>query len=183
MERTEGAPLRVQMIVRLFYPWVGGAERQAHKLARTLKQKHNVQVEIATGWWFRGTPQRETIDGIPVYRNHTLWEMFGLRGFRRFGGYLYMLSLLWHLWRRRAQYDILHVHGLNYHAAVAVLAGRWFGRKTIVKLANSGKASDIRKMYKGQQLPLSRFLLPIALKSDRFIATSRAIRQELIEVG
>ena len=183
MERSESAPLRVQMIVRLFYPWVGGAERQAHKLARTLKEKQNVRVEIVTGRWFRGTPQREVLDGIPVFRNHTLWEMFGARGLRRFGGYLYMLSLLWYLWRRRADYDILHVHGLNYHAAVAVLAARWFRRKTIVKLANSGQASDIRKMRKGQQLPLSRFLLPLALQSDRFVATSRAIMQELIEVG
>lgn len=176
-------PLRVQMIVRLFYPWVGGAERQAHKLARTLREKKNVAVGIATGWWYRGTPQREVLDGIPVFRNQTLWEMFGIRGLRRFGGYLYMLSLFWYLWRQRGEYDILHVHGLNYHAAVAVLAGRWFRRKTIVKLANSGEASDIRKMKIGQQLPLSRFLLPLALKSDRFVATSQAIAQELMDAG
>lgn len=174
--------MRVQMIVRLFFPWVGGAERQAYKLSKTLKEK-NVHVEIATGWWFRGTPQREVMDGIPVFRNHTLWEMFRIRGLRRFGGYLYMLSLFWYLWRRRKDYDILHVHGLNYHAAVAVFAARLFGRKTIVKLANSGQASDILKMRQGQQLPLSRFLLPLALKSDRFVATSRAIAQELIAVG
>ncbi|HSL45273.1 MAG TPA: glycosyltransferase family 4 protein [Anaerolineales bacterium] len=182
MKHERSNPMRVQMIVRLFFPWVGGAERQAYKLSKTLKEK-NVHVEIATGWWFRGTPQREVMDGIPVFRNHTLWEMFRIRGLRRFGGYLYMLSLFWYLWRRRKDYDILHVHGLNYHAAVAVFAARLFGRKTIVKLANSGQASDILKMRQGQQLPLSRFLLPLALKSDRFVATSRAIAQELIAVG
>jgi glycosyltransferase involved in cell wall biosynthesis len=174
--------MRVNMIVRLFFPWVGGAERQAHKLAKTLKAK-NVDVEISTGWWYRGTPQREILDGIPVYRNHTLWEMFGIKGLRRFGGYLYMLTLLWRLWRRRDEYEILHVHGLNYHTAVAVLAARWFHRKTVVKLANSGQASDIRKMRLGQQLPLSRLFLPLALQSDRFIATSHAIAQELISAG
>jgi len=182
MEQVGSNPIRVQMIVRLFFPWVGGAEKQAHKLARMLRER-NVDVEIATGWWFRHTLRREVIDGIPVFRNHTLWEMFGIRGLRRFGGYLYMLTLFWYLWRRRADYEILHVHGLNYHAAVAVLAARWFHRKTIVKLANSGQASDILKMRIGQQLPLSRFLLPLALKSDRFVATSRAIVQELIDVG
>ena len=174
--------MRVYMVVRLFFPWVGGAERQAHKLAKTLKAK-NVDVKITTGWWFRGTPQREVLDGIPVFRNFTLWEMFGIRGLRRFGGYLYMVSLFWHLWRRRADYEILHVHGLNYHTAVAVLAARWFHRKIIVKLANSGQASDIHKMRIGQQLPLSRFLLPLALQSDRFVATNREIIQELIAVG
>ena len=182
MEQRRSNPMRVYMVVRLFFPWVGGAERQAHKLAKTLKAK-KVVVNISTGWWYRGTPQRETLDGISVYRNHTLWEMFGLRGLRRFGGYLYMLTLLWHLWRRRGEYDILHVHGLNYHAAVAVLAARWFHLKTVVKLANSGQASDIHKMKIGQQLPLSRFLLPLALKSDKFVATNRTIVQELIVAG
>lgn len=174
--------MRVRMIVRLFFPWVGGAERQAHKLAKMLKTK-NVDTQIVTGWWYRGTPQREVLDGIPVFRNHTLWEMFGMKGLRRFGGYLYMISLFWHLWRRRADYDILHVHGLNYHTAVAVLAARWFHRKTVVKLANSGQASDIHKMRIGQQLPLSRFLLPLALQSDRFVATNHVIVEELISAG
>lgn len=174
--------MRVNMVVRLFFPWVGGTERQAHKLAKMLKAR-KVDVEITTGWWFRGTPQREVMEGIPVFRNHTLWEMFKIKGLRRFGGYLYMITLLWHLWRRRKEYDVLHVHGLNYHTAVAVLAARWFRRKTVVKLANSGQASDIHKMKIGQQLPLSRFLLPLALRSDRFVATNRAIVQELMSVG
>jgi glycosyltransferase involved in cell wall biosynthesis len=175
-------PIRVLMVVRLFYPWVGGTEGQAYTLSKELI-KRNVKVEIVTGWWFRGTAQREVMDGIPVFRNQTFWEMFGIKGLRRFGGYLYIFSLLWHLWRQRADYDILHVHGLNYHAAAAVLAGRWFDRRTVVKLANSGKASDISKMRAGQQLPLSRYLLPTALQSDRFVATSEGIMQELMAAG
>jgi len=175
-------PVRVLMLVRLFYPWIGGAERQAHKLARELQQR-NVPVEIVTGWWYRSTPQRETLDGIPVFRNHTLWDLFGIRGLRRFGGYLYLLTLLWHLWRRRAHYDIIHVHGLNYHTAPAVLAARWFHRKTVTKLANSGSASDIMKMQTSQQLPLARYLLPTALGCDRFIATNPTIVRELVAVG
>ena len=71
--------MRVNMVVRLFFPWVGGTERQAHKLAKMLKAR-KVDVEITTGWWFRGTPQREVMEGIPVFRNHTLWEMFKIKG-------------------------------------------------------------------------------------------------------
>jgi L-malate glycosyltransferase len=170
------------MIVRLFHPWIGGAERQAHKLAINLLKK-GVQVEIATGWWFRDTPQREQMDGIPIFRNHTMWHMFDIKGLRRFGGYLYILTLLWHLWRRRKQYDLIHVHGLSYHASAAALAGRWFNRPTLVKLANSGRASDILKMRSDQQLPGERHLLPGALTCDRFIATNPQIVQELIGTG
>ncbi|MEM2125341.1 MAG: glycosyltransferase family 4 protein [Candidatus Methanosuratincola sp.] len=170
------------MVSRLFYPWVGGSERQAHKLAQELCKK-GVQVEIVTGWWYRGTPRHEIIDGIPVYRNHTLWEMFGIKGLRKFGGYLYILSLIWFLWRRRGHYDIIHIHGLSYHTFAAVLAGRWIKRKTLTKLVNSGMASDIKKMQKGQHLAFSHYLLPIALGSDRYIALTKTIASELVNAG
>lgn len=175
-------PMRVLMVVRLFYPWVGGTEAQALKLARKLVEKQ-ISVEIVTGWWFRGTPQCEIMEGIPVFRNHTMWEMFGIKGLRKFGGYLYILSLLWHLWRRRADYEVIHIHGLNYHTFAAALAGRWFKRKTLVKLANSGPASDILKMRTGQQLAFSRYMLPTALDCDRFIALTKTIVKELVAAG
>jgi glycosyltransferase involved in cell wall biosynthesis/Ser/Thr protein kinase RdoA (MazF antagonist) len=172
---------RVMMVARLFYPWIGGAERQAHKLAQTMATKKTA-VQIVTGWWFRGTSQRETLDGIPVYRNQTLWEFFGIKGLRKFGGYLYILSLIWFLWRRRDDYDVIHVHGLNYHTFAAVLAGRLCQRRVICKLANSGEGSDILKMRRGQQLALSRLMLPTALQCDRFVALNKAVVQELTAV-
>ena len=180
--RTGKRSPRVFMVVRLFYPWIGGTERQAHKLAQQL-QEQGVPVEIVTGWWFRGTPQRETLDGLPVYRNFTLWHFLGIKGLRKFGGYLYIMSLIFYLWRRRADYDVIHVHGLNYHTFAANLAGRWFNRPTIAKLANSGQASDVLKMREDRQLALSRYMLPVALKCDRFVAINETIVDELVEVG
>jgi glycosyltransferase involved in cell wall biosynthesis/Ser/Thr protein kinase RdoA (MazF antagonist) len=169
---------RVMMVARLFYPWIGGAERQAHKLAQAMVEKQTA-VEIVTGWWFRGTPQREWLEGVPIYRNQTLWEFFGIKGVRKFGGYLYILSLIWYLWRQRNEYDVIHVHGLNYHTFAAVLAGRWFKRKVICKLANSGEGSDILKMRHNKQLALSQYMLPTALQCDCFVALNKAVVQEL----
>ena len=162
-------PPRVVMVVRLYHPWVGGTERQAHKLSKQLLAR-GCRLEVVTGWWFRGTRQREVIDTVPVFRNQTLWEFFGIRGLRKFGGYLYILTLLWYLWRCRAHYDVIHVHGLNYHTFAASIAGRRLGKPTIVKLANSGPASDIVKMREDRQLALARFMLPRALQCDLFVA-------------
>ena len=174
--------VRVLMVVRLFHPWVGGTERQAHKLARALIER-GVDVRIVTGRWFRGTARSERIDGVPVVRNHTLWEGFGIRGLRKFGGYLYIVTLLAHLWRHRDSYDLIHVHGLNYHTFAAVLAGRRLGRPVVTKLANSGPASDILKMRENRQLALARFMLPTALRSDRFVALNPAVVAELTAAG
>lgn len=173
---------RVMMVVRLFHPWVGGTERQAHKLARQLIEMGH-DVTVVTGRWFFGTPRQETIEGVPVRRHSTLWEFFGLKGLRKFGGYLYMLTLAWHMYRTRDEYDVVHVHGLNYHTAVAATVGRWLGKPTLVKLANSGMASDIARTRAGRQLAGSRFLLPAALSCDRFVALSPAIAAELMEAG
>jgi glycosyltransferase involved in cell wall biosynthesis len=122
-------------------------------------------------------------DQVPVFRNHTLWEFFGVKGLRKFGGYLYILSLLWYLWRRRAAYDIIHIHGFSYHTFTAALAGRWFGRKTVVKLANSGRDSDIRKMHNNYELALSEYMLPTALTCNQFVAVNRRVVDEIINSG
>jgi glycosyltransferase involved in cell wall biosynthesis len=182
LDRTPDAPLRVVMVVRLFFPWIGGTERQAHRLAQQLV-KQGVEVRVVTGRWFRGTPRRETVDGIEVFRNHGLWEFLGIKGLRKLGGYLYILTLVWHLWRTRHGYDVIHVHALNYHTFAAVLAGRLTRRPVIVKIANSGFGSDIEKMKTGQQLALSHLMLPTALRSDRFVAVNRTIVGELVAVG
>jgi glycogen(starch) synthase len=182
LSRRPDASFRVVMVVRLFFPSIGGTERQALKLAKEL-MKEGVQVEVVTGRWIRGTRKRETIEGVRVFRHHTLWEFFGIRGFRKLGGYLYILTLLWHLWRKRHTYDLIHVHALNYHTFAAVLAGRWLRRPVVTKLANSGSGSDIKKMQMGQQLALSHLMMPLALHSDRFVALNRAGVHELVTAG
>lgn len=175
-------PLRVVMIVRLFHPWVGGMERQAMKLAMAL-QSQGVEVRILTGRWFRGTRRNEFIDGIRVTRHHTLWEGFGVRGLRRIGGVMYMVTLAVHLILHRREYDVIHVHGLSYHAYVAVKVGHKLGKPVVVKLANSGVASDIVKMREGRHLPLTRLMLPTALRADRLVALNPLSADELSEQG
>ena len=170
------------MVVRLFAPWIGGMERQALRLARALADR-GCSVEIVTGRWYRGTPASEVVDGIPVIRTETLWEGFGVRGLRRLGGYAFMGSLAAHLWRTRDRYDVIHVHGLNYHTAVASIVGRRVQRPTVVKLANSGTASDIDKMRTGKLLASSGALVPAALRCDRFVATTDAVRVDLLAAG
>jgi L-malate glycosyltransferase len=177
-----GDGVRVVMVVRLFHPWIGGMERQAHKLSRALRAT-GAEVEILTGRWFRGTPHREVVDDIVVTRHQTLWEFGGIRGLRRFGGYLYLVTLFAALWRRRRDTDVIHVHGCNYHTAAAVAVGRLTRTPVVVKLANSGHGSDLAKMRRGDQLPLSGLLVPLALRADRFVALNPEVRAELLAAG
>ena len=173
---------RIQMVVRQFYPWVGGAERQAQQLSARLVEL-GLQVRVVTGWWRRNTRRREVIDGVPVYRNFTCWHMFDVPGLRKFSGYVYMATLAWYLWRERRRYDIIHVHLLSYPAWPAVLVGRWLGKKTIIKIANSGTQSDLLRMRQDDMLPGQRLMLPLTLQADRLIAISQEIIGELRAAG
>lgn len=170
------------MVVRLFHPWVGGTERQALTLAKSM-QAAGVDVTVLTGRWFRGTRRREEVEGVPVIRHQTLWEFFGIRGLRKFGGYLYIVTLAAHILRHRRQYDVLHVHGLNYHTYATVKAAKLAHRPVLVKVANSGPASDVLKMKQGEQLALARYMLPTALAADRFVALNPTIVDELTAAG
>ncbi len=175
-------PIRIIMVVRLFHPWVGGAEKQAAKLAKKLLEK-GIEVRVVTGWWFRGTRQRDVVDGVSVFRNHTLWHGFDIKGLRKLSGFIYILTLWWYLWRKRSEYDLIHIHSLSYHTFAAVVAGKCLKRGSITKLANSGVASDILKMRQNKHLPLTRFMMPAAFRCDRLVATNPTIARELSAAG
>jgi glycosyltransferase involved in cell wall biosynthesis len=174
--------MRVLMIVRQFYPWIGGTEKQAQKLAAKLIDL-GIHVQVVTGWWQRSTKRKEMVGKIPVTRNFTCWGMLGIKGLRKFGGYVYILSLFLFLWRHRNRYDLIHIQKLSYPAFPGVIAGRLFHKKTIIKIANSGQYSDIRRMRENYLLPGQKMMLSSTLTADKMIAVNNQIISELKEAG
>jgi glycosyltransferase involved in cell wall biosynthesis len=174
--------MRVLMVVRKFYPQADGAERQAHRLAKQLIQR-GIDVQVVTGWWFRGTPRQEVIGGVPVRRNFAFWEMFSIKGLRKFGAYTYMLALFWYLFRQRATYDIIHIHTMNYHTFVGVLAGRLLSKPVIVKVACSGDFGDIQLMKRNSMLPGTKQMLPKLRECDCVVAINDQVEEKLLANG
>lgn len=174
--------MRVLTVTNFFYPQVGGAERQAQKLSETLIEK-GVEVKVVTGWWFRGTAARETINGVPVIRCFTFWQMFGLKGLRKFGGYTYLVTLFYYLYKHRREYDIIHIHQMAHHAFAGVMAGKLLGKKSLVKVGNSGYDSDLKVMEENRQVWGSRQMLTKIRACNRVVALSSLIEQELLARG
>lgn len=48
------------MVISQFHPIIGGAEKQAQLLAKTLIGR-GVDVNIVTGWWSLRTPQKKKL--------------------------------------------------------------------------------------------------------------------------
>jgi glycosyltransferase involved in cell wall biosynthesis len=176
-------PLSVVMVVRLFSPWVGGMERQALKLAAELNRSGIAQARIVTGRWFRDTPKDEVTEGVPVHRHTALSAEDRGRGLRKAGAIVYAVTLFSHLWRTRKGYDVIHVHGLSYHTAICRLVMIVTGKPMVVKLANTGEASDIAKMRRGQHFPGTRALLGVALSGSAYVSLNGAIKDDLERAG
>jgi phosphatidylinositol alpha-1,6-mannosyltransferase len=120
---------RVLMYTAYLDPEYSGATLQALTLARALRQRGH-QVEFVTNRW-PGLSETAVVDGFAVRR----LEPGRLRKHREFRLWL---NLARYVWKRRADFDILHGHGAYYtHAFIGPLA-RLMGLKTMVKasLAN-----------------------------------------------
>lgn len=169
------------MVISQFHPIIGGAEKQAQLLAKTLMQK-GVNVRIVTGWWNFKTPRKEVIDRIEVVRNFSCWRMFGIRGIRTLGGLIYMFTLGIYLFIHRREYDIIHVHQALYPAFISVFAGkRILHKPVLVKTASSGKTSDIEEL---KRFPLGKLQLRWLLKEmDYLVAISKVSGKDFEEIG
>lgn len=173
--------MNVLMVISQFHPVIGGAEKQAQLLAQKLIEK-GIQIQLVTGWWKRGIPRREIINGIQIFRNFSFWGMFGIKGLRPLGALTYMSTLGIYLLSHRREYDIIHVHQALHPAFVSVFVAKHFlGKQVIVKTASSGMTSDIKQL---KQVPLGNFQLRYLLRNmECLVAVSNAGGKEFNDIG
>jgi glycosyltransferase involved in cell wall biosynthesis len=177
--------MRVLMILTHFRSSgpIGGAERQAHKLAKALVDR-GLGVEIVTGWWNWQEPRTELFNKVLVRRVFTFWNMGEIKGLRKFGTYTYMLALMMYLAKHRRRYDIIHIHSMTPSAFVGSLAGKLLGKKSVVKVMASGGWSDLKRMRDNSFVWGARYMLPLIRRHcDRVVALNRETAAELREAG
>jgi len=201
--------LRVLMVIAVFYPYTGGAEKQAQKLASELIKK-NIDVTIVTGRWNNNLKKVEEIGDLKVIRNFTNVDFrekdrintdksFFYSGrldsksllksiriifrkiFVRLSVYIYQLSLFFFLISNRRKYDVIHVHQVLYPTFISTLFAKTFKKPVIAKVGSSGFNSDINQIKK---FPEGRMQLRYILKNiDRIICTSKIMIEEFIKEG
>lgn len=162
------------MIIPNFYPYypnAGGAERQCLKLSQELI-RIGIKIEVLTYRIKKEWMKQEKVFGIPVKRLQKISS-----------NELNLIIWLYHLWKKRNNYDILHIHLFNgTHFIAASWIGRLCNKPVIVKIANSGEEFDIKYTDK-LRWPLRKWVFNSLLKSNRIIAISESIKKELIESG
>jgi glycosyltransferase involved in cell wall biosynthesis len=173
--------MKILMVISQFHPIIGGTENQAKILAQKLVEK-GMDVDIITGWWKFGTPRKEVIERVKVFRNFSCWQMFGIKGIRTLGVLIYMMSLGIYLIRHGNKYDMIHVHQVLYPAFVSVFIGKKFLRKSVlVKNACSGLTNEINQL---KNLPLGDQQLRYLVKNmDLLVVLSVEAEKEFKAMG
>ncbi len=172
MSKEKSPGLRVIMVTPNFYPYIGGAEKQALELSKTLASM-GVGVLVVT----RRTgdlPAAETVEGIEVRR------IFAA-GSGVVNALTFLASCLVFLSWRCFAYDVIHVHLAGSPALAACLAGLIFRKRVFVKVGGGRGIGEIaqssRSWTGGLKLMLLRLFRP------RFIAVTEDLKEEMAEFG
>jgi glycosyltransferase involved in cell wall biosynthesis len=204
MEKT-----RILMVIAFFYPYTGGAERQAQKLACELIER-NIDVKVVTGRWDNNLKKIEKIGGLNIIRNFTNFDFWKKEKvntdkgffysepldkksilkslkiifrkiFVRLSVYIYQLSLFLFLLFYRKNYDIIHVHQVLYPAFISTLCARILKKPVIAKVGNSGFNSDINQI---KEFPEGKLQLKFILRNiNKIICTTKIMKEEFLNEG
>jgi glycosyltransferase involved in cell wall biosynthesis len=163
----------VLMLVNHFRPLpVGGAERQAERLAEYMSQK-NLWVGVITRK-VGVLPKVEKRSGFNIYR---VWQF----GSGKFKSGIFTVGAFFGVLRLRKYFDILHAHMEFSSAVAATIAGKLIGKPVIVKFSSSGYASEVKQSYRTW---LGRLRLGILRRwANAYIALTSEMEEELLAEG
>lgn len=176
--------ISICVLVGAFYPVVGGGETHSRHLCRALVERE-FPLFVLTRRYTKDLAKFELVDGIPVYR---VWPT----GMKRWGKYLMMFPAMYHMVRRRREYDVIYVSVFRALGMLGVLTAKLLGKTCVLRAGVSGEmtGSALLNEYKSRK-PVSYFLLSMYLplrnavlrRADNFISISDEIRDDFLAAG
>jgi len=162
---------RICMLIARFYPYIGGTERQALLLSKSLISR-GIKLFVVTERHRKNLPKYELVENVPVYRLSSLGK--GL-----ISSITFFISTVLFLIKRRDTFDIIHVHLASSPALAAILVSKILKKKTIIKFGGAGYTGDIGT---SKRRPFGKVKLKIISRyGDMFVVPSETVKNELIE--
>jgi L-malate glycosyltransferase len=163
------------MVVHSAFPAVGGSEIQASRLASAL---------LSRGWNVKFVAIESTGGEI----NRLESEQFHVSHLRRIrvrglaGAYL-VLQFTWLLYRRRAEYDVIHVHIMKTLAFVASVMGLLLRKKVVLKVSGYDELDRGSLNPERANHPYHKLMNWAFRKADAIIAVSHRTEARLRSFG
>lgn len=163
-----------------FRPVIGGAERQAEKLATALAVK-GVRVRIITPRYSPEVPLRETVDGVELIRFPLLdlcRKMPKIRGLGPLNLRLLRRQVARSVTANIANADLLHCHIASPMTAFAMQAAVKKGKPVICKIAMAGEKNDFTAT-RGTGIGGRQLCDSMVRQMSRWIAISKPVEDVL----
>ena len=174
--------MKICIFTETYYPVVGGGETQARLLAESLIANGH-PVIVLTRRSSASLKSYEKCDDVPVYRLRPV----GSGQLKKWG---LLLSSFPALVRLRDQYDVIFVSGYRIIGLTAILVGKFFGKRVVLKADSQGAMSGeffesgLRNLGSSRSSFAFRLFLGfrnlMLKKADAFSAISSEIASEWI---
>jgi glycosyltransferase involved in cell wall biosynthesis len=174
---------RVLMFCNQFRPIVGGAERQAERLARALLAR-NAHVVVLTPQLDAAWPTREVIDGLEVRRFPLpdLPRRFGIRGLGPANLLLQRACTRRALREQLPEFDVVHAHLASNLVTDIIAPAHALGKPVVCKVACGGERFDFDKI-RGTSIFGGLLVRQLVAGIDCWIAISSEVRADLVAAG
>jgi len=163
---------KIIFVIRYFYPYIGGLEKQALNLAAVLRQR-GINVSVVTSRFFPDWPLEDVIKGVPVCRLPS-------PRIKLIGAIIFLVFLSRYLLKNRNHFDMVHAFQVGYSSALTILLCSIFAKPTILNLAGSGKGGDVRRHRK---TPWGRVFLSLCSFASRIVVLNREMITELQSIN
>lgn len=175
--------MNILMFAPQFAPAIGGAERQAEKLAKALLPL-GINVKVVTPLLVAESPLNEDRDGLAVrrFKLHDLSKHLRWRGIGLLNIPWITLQIVVKLWTDVGRADLVHCHIGCLQSLAAAFTAHLRGKPVICKAAMAGHKSDLGEMASNGVL--NAMLAKISRNAfTKWIATTHAVRDGLISSG
>lgn len=152
-----------------YYPIWGGAENQAMSLLSQLTRSNPNHFVVTR----RFSKQHRALEVIGA---HNVFRVFGAGG-DLIGHLIFALSAFLFLYKRKKEFDILHVHGSVGMGLIGLLIARLLGKKVMMKFSEAKKIGLLGQKWFGS------FLLRLLKRVDRIVCISEKIHENVMNIG
>jgi glycosyltransferase involved in cell wall biosynthesis len=143
--------MRICYVAFQFWPSVGGAQTQAEKQARCLRQSGQ-EVMVVTLRHQKTWPAQEFYAGVPVRRVGGWYRRGGTLRAGKVGHLFIDLRMFLTLWRLRHTYDLIHLFQISPLAFVATVIGKLTRKPVIIGIQSTGLC-ELDLLSQDEQIP------------------------------
>lgn len=120
----------ILMLISSFQPLVGGAEKQAERLAINMARKYNYRYTVLTRW-HPGLSFEEDYMGMRVIR-------LKVGNIGKIAPLIYMIKSLNYIRKNSKEIEVVHAHALSAPGLTAAFASKYLKIPSVAKIAGGG---------------------------------------------